>query len=76
MYSPDHPYDSISHADAIRYSRFGRSSLRLARVPTMEDATYDAAKLPVSLEIESAPGPEMILGFSETTIRTIYPLLA
>lgn len=74
MSTPDHQYDSISHTNAIRYSRFGRSSLQLVRVPTIEDETHNTAQLPVSVEIRSNPGPEMLLGFSETTITTIYPL--
>jgi len=73
--TPDHPYDPISSADAIQYSRFGRSTLQLVRVPTIEDQAHDASQLPVSVEIRSNPGPEMLLGFSETTITTTYPLL-
>jgi hypothetical protein len=78
MQSPeDSPYDPIHQQAAIRYRRFGNSALRLVRVPTMQhDGVYDPVRLPISVEVESSKGPEMLFGFSETVIRTLYPLPA
>lgn len=71
------PYDPIHQADAIRYARFGRSSLTLVRVPTVEDLTApDGLDLPISVKVKSNPGPEMLLGFSEASIIVNYPLPA
>ncbi len=71
------PYDPIHQVAAIRYARFGRSSLTLVRVPTIEDfTTPDGQDLPISVKVKSSPGPEMLLGFSETSITINYPLPA
>ncbi len=70
----DEDYDPIHQEDALHYARFGRSMLRLVRIPTAEDALINDVALPISLEVKSDPGPEMLFGFSETTITTIYPL--
>jgi|GEM_PF-4759563 len=77
MREPDEaPDDGINQLSLLCYSRFGHSALHLARIPGnfADEIRLDPNELPVSMELTTNGGPEVLMWRNECSIRTYYPL--